>query len=243
VQRIIQSHLCQALWFTSTAVFAFLASLAYYPVKAGVQVMVAQVVSDEETLALFEPADEFARGIDQHIKTHLLSQELRADPELFESRGHLNLSETLRLRNLTAGTLAGPNKIVVPPYVWCDKEGRRMVSIFYLGSEVSGYPDIVHGGLLATLLDEGMGRCCFTALPNRVGVTANLNIDYRRLVPVDTYVVLKAETIKVEGRKAWVEGRIESLPTVGEDAIIFVEGKALFIEPKLATVRNPLPIH
>jgi acyl-coenzyme A thioesterase PaaI-like protein len=205
--------------------------------------MAAPMVSDEETLALFEPSNESARDIEQHIKRHPLTQELRADPALSESRPHLKIPEALRPRNLTAGALAGPNRIVVPPYAWCDKEGKRMVSIFYLGSEVSGYPNIVHGGLLATLLDEGMGKCCFAALPNRVGVTANLNIDYRKPIPADTYAVMKAETVKVEGRKAWVEGRIESLPAAGENPIIFVEGKALFIEPKFAAVRNSLPVH
>lgn len=111
-----------------------------------------------------------------------------------------------------------------------------MVTFLYLGSDVSGHPGIVHGGLLATLLDEGLARCCFPALPNKVGVTANLNIDYRRPAPADAYAVLKAETVKVEGRKAWVEGRIETLPEEGQEPMVLVEAKALFIEPRQAAV-------
>jgi acyl-coenzyme A thioesterase PaaI-like protein len=229
------------LGFTSLTVLAFLAGLVYFPAKAGAEIMTAPLLSDEETLKLFEPADDFTREVDYHIKTHPLAQKLRADLALSESRPHLKIPKSFRPRNFIAGTLAGPNKIAVPPYSWCDKDGKHMVSIFYLGSDVSGHPNIVHGGLLATLLDEGMARCCFPALPNRVAVTANLNLDYRRPVPANSYVVLKAETVRVEGRKAWVEGRVESLPEAGEDPVLFVEAKALFIEPKFAAVCPSLP--
>jgi hypothetical protein len=49
------------------------------------------------------------------------------------------------------------------------------------------------------------------------------------------YVVLKAETTKVEGRKAWVVGRLETLPADGEGEVL-VEAEALFIEPRQAKV-------
>jgi acyl-coenzyme A thioesterase PaaI-like protein len=111
-----------------------------------------------------------------------------------------------------------------------------MVSLMYLGSDVCGHPGIVHGGLLATILDEGLANCCFPALPNKVAVTANLNIDYRAPAMANNYVALRAETVKVEGRKAWVEGRIETLPLDGKDPVVLVEAKALFIEPKQAAV-------
>jgi hypothetical protein len=95
--------------------------------------------------------------------------------------------------------------------------------------------------LLATLLDEGLARCCFPALPNKIGVTANLNIDYRAPAMANQYVALRAETIQVEGRKAWVEGRIETLPADGTEPVVLVEAKALFIEPKQARVGFLVP--
>lgn len=202
--------------------------------------MAQPVPTDEETLTLYNPPDETSREIDNFINTHPLAQELRRNPAFTESRPHLKIPEELRARNLTAGTLAGPNKIVVPPYVWSEKGGKSLVSIFYLGSDVSGHPGIVHGGLLATILDEGLARCCFPALPSGVGVTANLNIDYRRPAPANSYAVLRAETVKVEGRKAWVEGRIETLPEEGKEPVVLVEAKALFVEPKNASTMASL---
>lgn len=130
----------------------------------------------------------------------------------------------------------GPGRVVVPPFVWTEKGGKSLVSISYLGTDLCGHPGIVHGGFLATMLDEGLARCCFPALPNKIGVTANLNINYRSPAPAGAFVVLRAKTTKVEGRKAWVEGHIETLVGEGEKPVILAEASALFIEPRQAAV-------
>jgi adenylylsulfate kinase len=220
-----------AIFFT-TAGFLMAASPAL-PVLNGI----LRPPSDADTLALFQPGnDEEAQRVAQHIERHPLTAALRADPALAESRPHLKMPEALRRHNLTGGVLAGPRKIVVPPLAWSDAGGRRFVAILYLGADVCGHPGIVHGGLLATLLDEGFGRCCFAALPNRIGVTANLNINYRKPAPAGNYYVLRARTVKVEGRKAWVEGHIETLADPGQEPTIIAEGSALYVEPKQAAV-------
>lgn len=178
--------------------------------------------------------------IEKTIETHPLTLSLRQTPHYTESRPHQNVPATMRAHNLMTGTLAGAHKISVAPYIFNDDAGKSMTMILHLGSEVCGHPGIIHGGLLAALLDEGLARCCFAALPNKVGVTANLNIDYRHPAPADSFFVLKAVTVKVEGRKAWVEGRIETLPVGGGDddaePVLVVEARALFIEPRQAAV-------
>ncbi|PYH89108.1 Thioesterase/thiol ester dehydrase-isomerase, partial [Aspergillus ellipticus CBS 707.79] len=202
--------------------------------------MMSSFSTDEETLTAFVPEDDFSKEVDEFIRNHPLAVSLRETPAFTESRPHLKIPGELRVRTLTAGTLAGPEKIVAPPLVFCEDGGKSLVSIFYLGPRLCGHPGIVHGGLLATLLDEAMGRCCFPALPNQVGVTANLSLDYRRPAMAGNYAVLRAETVKVEGRKAWVEGRIETLPEDGKEPVVLVEAKALFIEPKNAMAMAPL---
>lgn len=114
------------------------------------------------------------------------------------------------------------------------------MSISYLGRDLCGHPGIVHGGFLATMLDEGLARCCFAALPNKVGMTANLNINYRAPAKADSFVVLRAKTTKVEGRKAWVSGVIETLVSEGETPVVIAEATALFIEPRQAAVIGTL---
>jgi 3'-phosphoadenosine 5'-phosphosulfate synthase len=196
--------------------------------------------TDEETLSMYTPDDDASREIEEFIRNHPIALELRSKPEFIESRPHLKIPESMRSHSLTGGTLIGPGKVVVPPFAWNEKGGKSLVSISYLGVDLCGHPGIVHGGMLATILDEGLARCCFAALPNKVGMTANLNINYRAPAPAGSFVVLRAKTTKVEGRKAWVEGHIETLVAEGEKPVVLVEATALFIEPRQAAV-SPYP--
>lgn len=195
-------------------------------------------ITEAETLSLYVAADPLSASVNAHILAHPVAVSLRANPSFTESRPHMKIPEALRPTNLTGGTLAGPGKIVVPPLIFAEKGGKSMVSLFYLGEQLCGHPGIVHGGMLATLLDEGLARCCFPALPSKIGVTANLKVDYRKPARAGTYYVLRAETTKVEGRKAWVKGWIEDLvdETKGEKPTKYVEAEALFIEPRNAKV-------
>lgn len=192
--------------------------------------------TDEETLSLFNPSTPTAAEINEHILTHPLAVALRAQENVVESRPHMKIPPAMRPHNLTGGTLLGEGKIEVPPLNFSSRPGEELptlVQIVYLGKALCGHPGIIHGGLLATLLDEGLARACFPALPNKVGVTASLKIDYRVPCPAESYVVLKAETTKVEGRKAWVKGWIEVLGEDGEgEGQRLVEAEALFVEPK-----------
>jgi len=199
--------------------------------------------SDEETLMMYTPEDEISKEVEEFIQNHPVAVEMRSKPEYSESRPHLKIPESQRSHSLTGGTLMGPGRVVVPPFTWSEKGGRSLVSISYLGPDLCGHPGIVHGGFLATMLDEGLARCCFAALPNKIGMTANLNINYRSPASAGAFVVLRAKTTKVEGRKAWVEGHIETLVAKGEKPVILVEASALFIEPRqAATMARVYPV-
>ena len=93
--------------------------------------------------------------------------------------------------------------------------------------------------MLATIMDEGMGYCGLSALPNKIGVTASLTVNYRAPTPAGSFVVLRAEIVKAEGRKVWVKGRIELLGDGIESGRLLVEGDSLFVEPKYAKVWFP----
>lgn len=80
-----------------------------------------------------------------------------------------------------------------------------------------------------------------------MGVTAGLTITYRRPVRVDGFYMLRAQTVKIDGRKAWVKGWIEELVDGdGEGAGLtgagekLVEAEALYIEPRNAGVMMKL---
>ncbi|KAL8717958.1 MAG: hypothetical protein Q9225_004849 [Loekoesia sp. 1 TL-2023] len=219
----------------------------------------------QSPVAYLPPSERSAR-IDSIITSHPLTKTLRSDPTWTESRPHLQMPETMRQRSLTASTLLGDNKIATPPLIFTKGEGEELIAISYLGSDLCGHVGIVHGGLLATMLDEGLARCCFAALPSKVGVTARLEIDYRKMCKSEGFVVLKARTEKVEGRKAWVRGRVEVLVINDDDekknqntrvgiqqggeagatstspfdevGEVVAEAEGLFVEPKWAKVRG-----
>ena len=129
-----------------------------------------------------------------------------------------------------------------------------VVSVFHIGRDLCGHPGFVHGGLLSVMFDEVFARCVAAAFPSGLGMTANLNVDFRKPALPDRMYVLRAETIKAEGRKAWVEGRMIYLPQPiplsgrsvalnaeqlrddSEDAVMVAEARALFVEPSFASV-------
>ena len=213
--------------------------------------------STSSSLAYLPPTER-ATEINNLITNHPLYQRLRSDPEWTESRPHLRMPPLMRQHSLTASTLMGDTKIPVPPLMFTKGDkGEELIAISYLGADLCGHVGIIHGGMLATMLDEGLARCCFAALPSKVGVTARLEIDFRKPTKSDGFVVLKARTVKVEGRKAWVKGRVEVLPMpVGGDGNIegrgnagpyeekgevLVEAEGLFVEPRWAKVRGIHP--
>jgi uncharacterized protein (TIGR00369 family) len=85
-----------------------------------------------------------------------------------------------------------------------------------------GPADHVHGGIIATLLDEVMSK------GNRVlGVTAmtrHMEVEYLRPVPLATPILLKGRNVRFEGRKYWCEGEIQDI-----EGKVLAKSKALFI--------------
>lgn len=154
-------------------------------------------------------------------------QTLNSSHDIVTSRTLLKTSPDNYSHHLTLSTLAGSNKISKPFVFFCDEVGS-LISFYYLGSDVSGHTGIVHGGLLAILLDECMGRACFPLLKGKIGVTAKLELSYRKPIPTESVVVIRALTERVEGRKAWVKASVGD----PEFEALFMEANALFIEPK-----------
>lgn len=60
--------------------------------------------------------------------------------------------------SLSAYTLRGPGKFAVPPLVFTSRDKREAVFVLHVGGGLCGHEGIVHGGVLATVLDEAMGR-------------------------------------------------------------------------------------
>ncbi len=98
-----------------------------------------------------------------------------------------------------------------------------------------GYPGIVHGGIVATMLDEVSSRTVFRGDPPRLVVTARLALRYRKPVPVGVPLKLVGRLLEDKGHVCRVSGAVygpddallaESDATLFEVASSFFEGFA-----------------
>jgi uncharacterized protein (TIGR00369 family) len=108
-----------------------------------------------------------------------------------------------------------------------DEEGKCFVSHFRLPRRYTGPPGYAHGGIIATILDEVMGKV--NRLRQIVAMTAEMTVQYRKPVPL-------GETLIAEGRELRVRGRVHV--RVGEirngkgDVLARARGKFIAIDPQ-----------
>lgn len=87
-----------------------------------------------------------------------------------------------------------------------------------------GAPGLAHGGLLSAAFDEALGALTWLlAVPS---VTARLEVDFRRPVPVGSVLHIRARITGRKGRKIYCEatGHLDS-----PDGPLAVQAAALFI--------------
>lgn len=63
-------------------------------------------------------------------------------------------------------------------------EQEELLGIFQPGEEHQGYPGRLHGGIASTILDETIGRAIMIDHKDVWGVTIEINVRYRKPVPL-----------------------------------------------------------
>ena len=87
-----------------------------------------------------------------------------------------------------------------------ENEVRGSVAI---PSHMNGYKDVVHGGILAALLDETMGWAATVFGKARLMfVTAELTVRYMRPVPIEKEITVCSRLVRDVGRLAYCEGEL-----------------------------------
>ncbi len=85
------------------------------------------------------------------------------------------------------------------------REGDRTVCDYSPLDYQQGYPGRMHGGVVATLIDDAMGWAIYHA--GEWGATARLSVRYRKPVPLDEN--LRIEAWVVRNRSRLIEARAE----------------------------------
>ena len=102
-------------------------------------------------------------------------------------------------------------------------EDQSVVSLPVISNDYEGPQGYVHGGVIATLLDETMSKAIRAR--GHIAMTRHLEIDYLRPVPSGTPIRLEGRLTKNEGRKLWAEARV-----LNAEGNTLAEGNGLFIE-------------
>ena len=167
----------------------------------------------------------------QHFNSVPLAQPTLNDPSFrmyplsrtvtHDGRGHTLMGGTWNTDSTIAHLLSLYRK--PPPSTSSQPQGelslepetRAEVRRFYtFGPGLNAHPDLLHGGVIACILDSTMGNVIGLSLPRHDNTfTAQLNTRYERPVRTPGTVMARAWIRRLEdgGRKVWVEGIVEGL--------------------------------
>jgi len=104
-----------------------------------------------------------------------------------------------------------------------DDATRRIRGVFKIAPEFQGGPGFVHGGIVATLLDEVMAKV--SRFEKDYAVTGSLNIEYLKPVPVGEELVVEGWETNREGRIRTRQGEIRN--SAGK---VLARGTGRFVE-------------
>jgi len=122
--------------------------------------------------------------------------------------------------------LPGMGSLLVPPWMLTQYgpdgvEMRGYFSRFHVGGNMA-----VHGGVLPLLFDHMFGMIAHAA-GRPISRTAFLHVDYRKITPIDTELVIRGRVTSTEGRKAFVSA--EMVDARGPGETVLAEGNGLML--------------
>jgi len=102
-------------------------------------------------------------------------------------------------------------------------EDGMVVSFPTVPDGFEGPTGFLHGGIIATLLDEIMSKA--VRVLGLTAMTRHMEVDYLRPVPSATAIRMEGRVVRSEGRKHWAEARI-----LNANGATLAESKGLFVE-------------
>lgn len=113
-----------------------------------------------------------------------------------------------------------------------DSPGEVCASVT-VPEQYQGYPGVVHGGIVAALLDEAAGRAHMGGNPPRFLYTAKLEIQYRKNTPVGKPLRLVGKAGKSRGRTAMAKSELYD-----QDGTLLAEAEALLVDIPEQVISN-----
>ncbi len=105
-------------------------------------------------------------------------------------------------------------------------EDNAVVSDFSPREEHQGFPGMIHGGIVAVVLDEALNRTSLLAEHPAWTMTGRLDIRYRRYVPYGPLLRVRATLGMQRGRMVQAGGK---LTLAADESIVFAEAQGSFM--------------
>jgi len=107
-----------------------------------------------------------------------------------------------------------------------DFDARRTRGSFILGPNYAGGAGFAHGGIIAVVLDEAMGK--LSKLNDERAVTAEMNVEYRQPIPVDKTIVVEGWQEEEKGRNRF---RVAEIRDAHGNLLARGKGRFVVINP------------
>ena len=109
-----------------------------------------------------------------------------------------------------------------------DRENRQVCAELTIPETYRSYPGVVHGGIVATILDETSGRALITHTGDTEAffVTAKMEVRYRQATPTNTPLIAVGWVERAGENRAKVKGEMRL-----QDGTVLASCESLIVRP------------
>ncbi|HET9401439.1 MAG TPA: PaaI family thioesterase [Candidatus Acidoferrales bacterium] len=108
-----------------------------------------------------------------------------------------------------------------------DRKSKRVTGNFRVSADFQGGGGFLHGGIIALILDEAMGK--LARLSGERAVTAELSVEYLKPIAVETEIFVEAFEKERNGRQLYHHAEIKNA-----EGIVLARGRGRFVVPRTA---------
>ncbi|KAK9812066.1 hypothetical protein WJX73_002669 [Symbiochloris irregularis] len=200
---------------------------ALLPVAAGSVVVAQQRQADLPPIVLSTGPPYASEWVQQLADEHDVKEVLTA-----ESMQHHH--PVLKPDHMFSALLR--HEVVKDLVCFYSEERRKFYYVIQLGSDVCGYPRIVHGGLTSAIVDEAFGFLMYALRHHKQlpfwapAFTKHLEVDFKAKIQAGKLLVCETEVEQIDGRKLWMTATVRDSP--GPHGKVYATARALFVVPR-----------
>jgi acyl-coenzyme A thioesterase PaaI-like protein len=184
----------------------------------------------QSEVVLWQPTEErrelgeaLRRLLDVVVQTGACPEDLRAATATIDDLTAKLATSTVRAdRSVAAGSYRAHMSLVgglshpIAPQLRMEADKWSGHGEVVIGPLFQGGPGLVHGGVLALLIDHAMG--CVAAGPERPAMTVSLAMRYRKPTPLGVPLTVRVQLDQIDGRKLHLSAEIVANGQVTVDA-------------------------